>query len=219
VKYSPFLAATLCLAGTSSNAEDYYLSFGAVGKPLLTQEFGGFNTAGGFSNFDKQNSSFAGGYVSLGRNDVVSIGKYAVSVEFDVSASSTDAVSASFPGLPSPTFFYTTDIESQRLGVNAWTSVISTELSSLELGAGVGAQRFDITTSDGVVSGAGDDVVPYAMVGARVLTPLGSYGGLEAGARYYVSGEADIPLDNGASGNFTYQQRGFEFRLGWQIGL
>lgn len=189
-----------------------------------SNDFGGINTAGAHSNEDSQSSEGAVASLSFGARDALQIGGTPFSPELELQLSAEhDVVSASFPGLPTPTFFYNSSIRSQRLGANFWAPLGAGNTWSLEGGFGLGAQRTDLETNDTVVESDSSDVTAFGMAGLRASRPTGGNGRLTFDLRYLFAGETSHPLTSmvgGApAGELTHRASGFQVGIGYQIDL
>jgi len=134
-----------------------------------------------------------------------------------------NTTSASFPGLPNPTFFYRSKVKTGRLGLNLWTPLYADGLWRAEAGAGLGVLYRDFKTNDTVVGGSGDDYALYGKVGVRFLRKTGQRGKLTLGVSYIASTKTNIPLAvNGGgapAGNLSVKTNGPEISFGYQLSL
>ncbi|QYX58257.1 hypothetical protein K1T73_07825 [Roseovarius sp. SCSIO 43702] len=205
---------------TAAQAGDAYIGFDLIGARSLV-DFGGFNTAGGFSNDDNQQAYTAGLALKFGMRDQWTIGGRSITPELEFAwYDDYSTRSASFPGLPAPTFFYNTSIDTARLGVNAWTPFHDDGVWRAEAGAGLGMMYRDVSTNDTVVRGSKSDYAPYGQFGLRFLRKMGDRGTLSLGTSYLFSDDIDVPLRSGApAGNFKVQTNHVEISVGYQINL
>lgn len=216
------LAATVYTSG-SAHAADRYLSFDIVGG-TTSDEFGGFNTLGGFSNRDEHDDTHIGLSLSYGLRDYATIGGIRITPELELAwFDEYSTTSASFPGLPAPVVFYTSSVQTARLGGNVWWPVSETTLWRTEIGLGAGLLYRDISTSDGVVAGSSDDFTGYGQIGLRALRSVGDRGNLKVGVNYVMTGETDAalaPIGGGApAGDLSVNTRSLELRLGYEFKL
>ena len=212
---------TLCLGlggATTAHAGDAYFGFDAIAA-LSTTDFGGFNNLGGFSNNDTPNDTISGVALRFGMRDQWTIGNRSVTPEIEFTWFDDTITSASFPGLPAPAFFYTTSVESYRLGVNLWTPFHQDELWRAELGAGAGAVHRKISTTDTVVAGRKDDTKLYGQVGMRFLRKVSANISLSLSTIYSFTDKTSVPLDGGPSGNLSLKTNRLEIGLGYQVTL
>jgi hypothetical protein len=208
-------------AYTAAQAGDAYVGFDVVGARSMV-EFGGVNTAGGFSNDDSQGETFAGVSLKFGMRDQWTLGGASVTPEIDFAwYNNYDIVSASFPGLPAPTFFYDTAIDTGRLGVNLWTPFHDDGLWRAEAGAGLGVLYRDVSTNDTVVQGSESDYVAYGQLGFRFLRKMNEHGTLSLGTSYIFSDSTTMSITDGGTpaGNFEIQTNHAEISVGYQISL
>ncbi len=206
-----------------AQAGETYVGFDAVGARSLV-EFGGFNTAGGFSNNDNQGEYTAGVALKFGMQDQWTLSGTSITPEIDFAwYDDYNTVSASFPGLPAPVFFYGTSIEAGRLGVNVWTPFHNDGVWRAEAGAGLGVMYRDVSTSDTAVQGSKEDYVPYGQLGLRFLRKMNDRGTLSLGTSYLFSESTTVPLTIGGggapAGNFKVETDHVEFRVGYQINF
>ncbi|MFU1477764.1 outer membrane beta-barrel protein [Roseovarius sp. C7] len=212
---------TLCIGlggAATAQAGDAYFGFDAIGA-LSTTDFGGVNTAGGFSNNDTPNDTISGVALRFGMRDQWTIGSRTITPEIELAWFDDTITSASFPGLPAPTFFYTTSVETYRLGVNLWTPFHQDALWRAELGAGAGAVHRKISTNDTVVAGRKDDTALYGQVGMRFLRKVSARGSLSLSTIYSFTNETSVPLDGGANGNLSLKTNQLEIGVGYQVNL
>lgn len=218
------LALLPCVATTATAADKPFLSyveFGAVsGQNKLS--FGGTNTAGSFNNTDTQNFSANGAAIAIGfGTDVTVFGKtFQPELEY-TRYGQGDVTSASFPGLPSPSFFYDTQIERTRLSANFWsTHEVNTDWN-VQGGLGLGVMRTEASTNDTVVSGTETSYAPSLMLGAQALRNLGENGQIVFGLRAYFVGNTNIDLMSGGSdgGNLSFKQSSAEVRIGYRLNF
>ena len=202
-----------------AEAGDRYLSFDIVGG-LTNDELGGFNTAGAFSNADDRQNEHFGLSLSYGLRDAATIGGIRLTPELEFAwLDEYSTTTASFPGLPTPFFFYGTSIQTARLGGNVWWPFHESALWRTEIGMGAGLLYRDISTGDGVVAGSGDDFSGYGQLGLRALRTVGPRGKLKIGVNYVRAGETDVDLDGGASGSYSVSTDSLELRLGYELKL
>ena len=207
------------LPANQAEAGERYLSFDLIGGGTL-DEFGGFNTAGGFSNADQSNDIQYGVAISYGLRDYWTLGNIQLSPELELAWFDDYSVSsASFPGLPAPAFLYNTSIQTGRLGTNVWWPVYQDALWRTEVGLGGGVVYRDVSTSDGVVAGSDDDFSGYGQVGIRALRSIGERSSLKFGINYVLTGETDVALNGGTAGELSVDTRSVDLRLGYEFKL
>lgn len=214
------VAAVICTTvggqvSAQSILDGTYVSIG-VGNDFTNFTMDGFNTAGGFDNDDDVDLNLLSGTFALGKSDIFQLpgGSLRAEIEYTyVDGSSFE--SASFPGLPSPTFFYQTEVDATHaVMLNAWYDypVPSHEKLVLSAGGGLGASILSASTDDTVVAGSASGTEFAYMVGLEGnyhVTPRIAVG---LGVRYSDYGTLDIPLDGGASGNLTVNQSALQAR-------
>ncbi|WP_338549924.1 hypothetical protein [Roseovarius phycicola] len=202
-----------------AEAGDRYLSFDIVGG-VTGDELGGFNTLGTFSNADDRQNEHFGLSLSYGLRDAATIGGIRLTPELEFAwLDDYSTTTASFPGLPTPLVFYSTSIQTARLGGNVWWPVQESALWRTEIGIGAGLLYRDISTTDGVVAGSGDDFSGYGQLGIRALRSVGPRGKLKVGVNYVRAGETDISLNGGAAGSYSVNTDSLELRLGYELKL
>lgn len=219
------IAATISATPpTVAVAGDAYLGFDLIGASSFV-DFDGFNTAGLFSNKDEQREHTSGVSLKYGLRDHFTLGGMAITPEADLAWYNeyTDS-SASFPGLPNPTLFYDTSIETGRLGVNLWTPFHVDENWRAEAGFGFGAMYRDVSTSDTFVQGQKDEYLPYGQLGFRFLRKLDDRSSLSLGTSYLFSESTNVPLTeatpSGApAGVFEVETDHLEISIGYQLKL
>ena len=212
---SLLVAAT---TGAQAQGLDLYVG-GEVAYTHQVHDFGGFNTSGLFSNEDQVVDPGSAVRLSVGAADVFTLAGRSINVELDYAMSGGETVtSASFPGRPSPTFFYTSDVTSQSFGVMGWVDLYTNDTMTLEGGAGLGAMYYDVSTDDSVVAGSADGTVTYGSLGLRAVFPAGDGVDFTAGLRVIQSGDIDIPLTTigggTPAGNLTFGGARGELSLG-----
>ncbi len=224
MKKTSLIASMICVvmsnAGTAY-AVERYATFSFM-LPSSEYEFGGQNTVGGFSNADTQASGTIGFQATYGLEDAFSIGVLPVSAEFDLAFLKSEKItSASFPGLPSPTFFYDSDVKTLRLGASFWSPFITGKGYKTELGVGLGVVYRDISTTDGVSSGANSDTAGYGQIGVRHVWEVSKSSEMIIGLNYVYTGETNVPLSFGgsAAGNLTQRSDSVELSVGYRILL
>ncbi|MCV2864610.1 outer membrane beta-barrel protein [Albidovulum sediminicola] len=226
-KHSLVALAALALGAAAAapvNAEGarYYVGLGAAYQ-ALSNDFGGFNTAGGFYNTDTQSSDTNAFSATLGMRDAFALGQTSFDVELEYSqGGSYDTVSASFPGLPNPTFFYRSTIESRRIGVNLWTQLSNAPGNwDFDAGLGLGMVKTDLVSSDTVVPANSSDSTTYGMFGLRASRALGANANLVLDTRYILSASTNHPLASGVvdAGNLTHSADGLQVGMGFQINF
>ncbi len=208
-------------AYTAAQAGDAYVGFDLVGARSMI-DFGGVNTAGGFSNNDNQGEYIAGVALKFGMRDQWNLGGASITPEIDLTwYGNYDTVSASFPGAPAPNFFYNTEIDTGRLGVNLWTPFHDDGKWRAEAGAGLGVMYRDVSTNDLVVQGSESDYVAYGQLGFRFLRKMSDRGALSLGTSYIFSDSASMPLTSGGfpAGNFEIETNHLEISVGYQVSL
>lgn len=211
--------AAMVQAPNMAQAADRYLSFDIVGG-TTNDELGGFNTAGGFSNADDRKNEHFGLSLSYGLRDAATIGGIRLTPELEFAwLDDYSTTTASFPGLPTPLVFYSTSIQTARLGGNVWWPVQESALWRTEIGIGAGLLYRDISTTDSVVAGSGDDFSGYGQLGIRALRSVGPRGKLKVGVNYVRAGETDIGLNGGAAGSYSVNTDSLELRLGYELKL
>lgn len=225
----------LCLllaSGSGAGAGDRGLYFGlAFGASDQTNDFGGINTAGPHSNEDSQGSRGSIFDLTLGYTDLLSLGSVPITTEIEAQGGNAHhTVSASFPGLPNPEYFYHSTIRIQRGGVNLWAPLISDGAWTIAGGLGIGAQRTKLESvdylfdgTDPVVETRTSDTTGYGMIGLRVLHALGANGRLAMDLRYYKAGETGHRLkliENGLdAGELTHSASGVQVLIGYQFDI
>ena len=219
-----FTAACCLMAHVpSALAGDSYFGVDAI-TGIQYHKFDGTNTAGGFSNNDSVNHHLRGLSLTYGKQDQWNVGGMALTPEVELTWLDTSHVtSASFPGLPTPAVFYTSSIDTVRLGANIWTPFHTDNLWRAEAGLGLGVLYRDVSVSDGVVAGSDDDYAAYGQLGMRFIRAVGSQGNLALGMNYVISGETGVPLaviGGGApAGNFDVSSQSLELSIGYQVKL
>ena len=213
-------ATAAFLGATQAYSAERYMTFSfAVGK--YSNDTGGFNTAGSFSNTDTQSSGAPTVGLKYGLRDNFSIGGLPISTEFDLSYSANETfTSASFPGLPTPTFFYDTEVETIRVGASFWAPVSIGGNYRTEIGLGLGAALRDIQTFDGVVGGNDSDVAPYGSVGLRHSWDVSPSGRFSVSLNYLLIDDVNIALTNGggsSAGNYSFGSKGLELSAGYTM--
>jgi len=202
-------------------ASEKYATFSFM-LPTTKNEFGGQNSVGGFSNTDTQSSGTLGFQATYGLRDAFHVGTLPVSAEFDLALfKSEDITSASFPGLPSPTFFYTSDVKTLRFGTSFWSPVHEGNGYRTEIGLGLGAVYRDVSTTDGVAGGSGSDLTGYGQVGLRHVWEVSESGRMNIALNYVFTGKTSTALTNGgaSAGSLTQSSKGVELSVGYQILL
>jgi len=217
------VAVVLLSISTAASAEGPYVGFGVIGARSLV-DFGGVNTNGGFSNTDQQGEYTSGVLLAFGLQDQFALGNTTITPELDFAwYKDYDTQSASFPGLPAPTFFYDSSIETGRLGVNFWTPFHADKIWRAEAGVGFGAMYRDISTNDTVVQGQKDDYVPYGQLGVRFLRKMSDKGSLTLGTSYLFSDSTTVPLSTIGggvpAGNLEVETDHVEITIGYQFSL
>ena len=212
----PFMIPFLFVAAISAQAQglDLYVG-GEAAYTHQVHDFGGYNTQGDFSNEDQVVDSGSVVRLAVGASDVFTLAGRGVSAELEYAMFGDETVtSASFPGRPSPTFFYSTDVTAYSFGVMGWVDLYANDAMTLEGGGGLGAMYYDVSTTDGVVAGSADGTVAYGSLGLRAVFPVGDGFDFTAGLRVTQSAVVSIPLDAGVSGKLTYGGARGEFSLG-----
>ncbi|WP_111732958.1 hypothetical protein [Roseovarius amoyensis] len=207
----------------SASAQDMYIGIDAIGT-VTDFDMDGRNTNGNFFNTDSQSESQHGIALNFGLRDKWALGTTKLTPEAEFAWYFDRSVtSASFPGLPAPTFFYNSSVESGRLGLNLWALFHETNHWRAEAGLGLGAMYRDISTSDGVVMGSGDDYVLYGKFGLRFIRAIDDRNNLVLGVNYVVADKSDIMLRNvggGApAGNFSMETSSVELHIGYRRDL
>lgn len=202
-------------------AGDPYVGFDVIGARAIT-DFGGVNTAGPHSNRDEQGEYTGGVALKYGLQDQFKLGGMTITPEAELAwYNDYNEVSASFPGLPAPTFFYNTSIESGRVGVNLWTPFHVDNKWRAEAGFGFGAMYRDVSTNDTVVQGQKDEYVPYGQLGFRFMRKLGDRSSLTLGTSYLFSDSTSVPLNSGGApaGTLEVETDHVEITFGYQLKL
>lgn len=217
------IGALMFATAVAAEAQDRKLYFGVgVGTAAQANDFGGFNTVGGFSNEDSQSSNGGLASLTLGLAGMFNLGSASIDAEIEAQRGAAhDTVSASFPGLPSPTFFYDSRIESRRLGVNLWAPISSGAAWTFQGGLGLGIQRTHLQSSDTVVGTDSTDTAAYGMLGLRALHPIGNKGRLAIDLRYFKANETSHPLTEPpfSAGELTHAASGVQVMIGYQFDL
>lgn len=215
---------SLCVMGpVSATAQDMYIGIDAIGT-VTDFDTGGINTVGPHSNADSQDETQHGIALNFGLRDKWTLGTTKLTPEAEFAWYFDRSVtSASFPGLPAPTFFYNSSVESGRLGLNLWALFHETNHWRAEAGLGLGAMYRDISTSDGVVMGSGDDYSLYGKFGLRFIRAIDDRNNLVLGVNYVVADKSDIMLRNVAggapAGNFSMETSSVELHIGYRRDL
>lgn len=219
------VATALVHLSTAATAEGPYVGFSVIGARSIV-DFGGVNTAAfnDFSNKDQEREYTSGVSLAFGLQDQFALGNASVTPEIDLAwYEDYNTQSASFPGLPAPTFFYDSSIETGRLGVNLWTPLHIDEMWRAEAGVGFGAMYRDISTNDTVVQGQEDDYVPYGRLGLRFLRKMSDQGSLTFGTSYLFSDSTTVPLSTIAggapAGDLEVETDHVEITIGYQFSL
>lgn len=99
-------------------AGEVYIGGQLIGT-ALDNNFGGFNTAGSFSNDDSVDKTLVGIALTFGLRDQFKLGNMAITPEIEaVWYPNYNISSASFPGAPNPLFTYRSKVKTGRLGLN-----------------------------------------------------------------------------------------------------
>lgn len=202
-----------------AGAAERYVTLSVIGGAQMNY-FDGINTAGAFSNQDSQISHPVGGEISYGLLDAFTFAGRPATLQFDLNVMAPQTlVSASFPGIPSPTFFYTSQLTSARVGASVWQTLQSDAKAKTEFGFGAGAFYRSLSTADTVVTGDGNGVAPYGQVGVRRTWQISKTNSLVAAVTYTMSDNINILLTNGTNGNMTLRTGGVEASVGYRIML
>ena len=223
-----FLTACAALVGfvlqpAPVQAGEAYIGGQVIGT-VSDNNFGGFNSAGFFSNNDSVDETLAGIALTFGLRDQLKLGNMAITPEIEAAwYQNYNITSASFPGLPNPAFFYRSKVKTGRLGLNLWTPFYADGLWRAEGGAGFGVLYRDFKTNDNVVGGSDDDFALYGKLGVRLLRQVGQRGKLTLGASYIASSKTNISLTGIGSGipagNLSVKTNGPEISIGYQLSL
>lgn len=197
----------------------------------------GFNTLGGFGNADCEPSiisaaglecgkgdTLLGGSVFVGKNAVLSYGeKSSIRVEAELSyASDSDFVTASFPGPPSPTFFYQTQVSNLKtVFLNAYYDHATSKKLSFFASTGVGLSNYKVTTSDGVVGGSDSSTNFSYNFGLGTRYRLTDSVDIFGQIRHVYHGKTSVALNalgGGApAGNYAVRLKTNEVRMGLMV--
>lgn len=212
-----FTAATVQAQDSGGLSFTPYVE-GGIGVSWTEFETGGFNTAGTFANVvETPDKSGVSGKLAIGAADIITFGPASLRVEGEFSIMPSETfVTGSFPGAPTPTFFYRTQTaETYRGMANIWVDFrpLDDMPVILSVGGGIGGARLEAWTNDGVVNGYGKGTKFAWNVGAQAAYVLGQdfTAGLEA--RYYDLGSLDMSLTSigggGPAGNYTLDYSSF----------
>jgi len=219
-----FLAIGTLAIGTHSvtaQSTDRYIGVDAIAS-APSNSFSGFNTAGGFDNRDTQSAEYAGLSFTYGVRDALTWRGMAITPEVELAwFSDYNTVSASFPGLPNPSFFYRSNIQTGRLGVNFWSPFAAGTDWRTELGVGLGAVYREFSTDDNVVQGTSSGLTPYGLLGVRYLKDIGEKGRLTVGVNVVTTGDSKLALSTGfgPAGDLSVKTTSPEIRIGYQFLL
>ncbi len=214
------LVAAICAAvagqaSAQSFLDGTYVSIGASNN-FSKFSMAGINTVGEFDNNDEVDLNLLSGTFAIGKSDIFQLpgGSLRAEVEYTY-IDGGDFESASFPGLPSPTFFYQTELDATHAAMlNAWYDfpVPSIDKLVLSAGGGLGVSMLSASTDDTVVTGSASATQFAYMVGLEGnyhVTPRVAVG---LGIRYSDYGSLDMPLDGGTSGNLSLDQSALQAR-------
>lgn len=200
----------------------------ALGSATNSVESGGFNNAGGFENENCETAgicsnkdSRATGSLTFGLSEVARLSeRNTVRVELELTKyNDADFVTGSFPGGPTPEFFYDLAIEGQTAAfVNAYVDFQATDQITLFGGLGFGTTQYEVSVDDGVVNGSKDVRNSAYNVGVGVSYAVNPRFELYSQVRHVNFGKADVELTNG-DGNYTLDLKGNEFRTGLRINF
>ncbi len=223
-----FLTACAALLGIAIQTAPVQAGEAYIGGQVLGaisyNDFGGINTLGRFGNNDSVNETLAGIALTFGLRDQLKLGNMAITPEIEAAwYQNYNITSASFPGRPTPMFFYRSKVKTGRLGLNLWTPFYADGLWRAEAGAGFGVLYRDFKTNDNVVGGSDDDFALYGKLGVRLLRQVGQRGKLTLGANYIASSRTNISLAGIGSGipagNLSVKTNGPEISIGYQLSL
>jgi len=212
-------AATPGYSQGTGTSEHYIGVTGGGG--IADNLFGGTNTLGSFSNTDSQRSQTGFVAVQYGLQNAFDFAGAPVTAEIEFSRGAPyTVVSASFPGLPTPGFFYTSNITISRVGTNIWREVGQMGTINVEVGGGLGFQITQFSTSDGVVAAApAAYTTVYAKVGLRANKAINDRTNFTFVTEFIQSAPLTAPLDGGGSGVITHATRDVRVGVGVQIKI
>lgn len=220
MKALTFTASALALITSTAVAQsmlddaDFYLGVsGGLSSSMFDSS--GFNTAGGFDNTNDD------------RDDGVFFGTLKAGMDFgqwrfDIAYSryeSTNYVTDSFAP-PTPTFFYSTKLKAETGMLSAYYDLYTYERCTFYVGAGIGAARTGMYTTDGVVQGGGSNTEFAWQAEAGIECPLTESLLLDVGLRYVDLGKHDISLIDGVNtpaGNYTGDLSSLDLFLGLRL--
>ncbi len=166
-----------------------------VGSTFVNLDAGGYNTAGGFTNTGNDWDIMAvpgihagGEFFHFVRADLCfnyrgGLGFETYSIDHDL--------------------FYETDVDTYSLMFSLYVEPFHYKKWTPYVGAGVGCTWMEVETDDTVVQGRGSDASFSWQAEAGIQYALTRHFTLKLGYRYIDMGRFDIPLEDGAAGNFT----------------
>ncbi len=218
-----FLTATAIGTNTASaQSSDRYIGIDLIAS-TPSNIFNGYNTVGAFDNSDNQSEKHVGIALTYGARDLWDWNGTTITPEIELAwFNDYSTVSASSPGLPAPTFFYRSNIQTGRLGVNLKAQMDSGADWRTEFGVGLGAVYREFSTNDTVVQGSTSSFTPYGKIGLRYLKDINTNGRLSIGLNVVVTGNTDIAISSFGptpAGNLSVRTVAPEIRIGYQFLL
>jgi opacity protein-like surface antigen len=186
----------------------FYLEAEA-GCTFVNLDSGGFNTAGSFPNTgdDWDTIVVPGAHVGaeLFRFLRADLGfNYRGNLDFTTNSFAP----------PVPTYFYDTDVDTYTLMFSLYLEPFHYKKWTPYVGTGVGSTWMKITTDDTAVQGSGHDTSFSWQAEAGIQYELTKHFTLRLGYRYIDMGSFDIPLWDGAAGNFEGDLAAHEILFG-----
>lgn len=216
-----------CVGINRQNRPQTYVSFG-TGLTWLSGDSFGFNTLGGFSNWQQdadQGYSLSG---AIGRRTPFEIRGRQLAVRTEVQGTDYHdygLVTDGFPGAPGPTaFHYRVNAGDVRaVSTNVWLDIPVRDRVEVYLGGGIGASQHQLTVHDTVVAGYAHDTDVMTLFGLGVNVHLSERITLDLGYRLTDLGSAKVPLrsigGNVPSGNYELDLETDELTANLRVAL
>jgi opacity protein-like surface antigen len=229
--------AAAAIISTAATAEpSFYFGAAYIFADVMGRS-GGFNTAGPHTNFDCTGPAPAfgdfptactnqdrgsgwsvfGGVGGINANDPISVRFEGEFTRYPHS----QFVTGSFPGAPTPTFWYRTGVDVRAAFANVYVDATVSERVTLFLGGGVGAAFIGITTDDTIVQGTAQNTNFAFNVGVGAMLNIAPRVAIIGQTRVVNFGQAETALNvilGGApAGNYTLSLSALELRVGLVI--